>query len=145
MPDIFGTRAGFGMDASHVFPQGVLVTVSLIGYVVCVRGVFLTSQWLSAHRGEVCSPHAGSRSPEGQGQANSILFKCVLFLLPMLGPLERGILKEVKLIYSQRYDMRYCLFRHLRLYSGADQSCVLSPYCGQPRFSARLMTWNRQG
>ena len=33
---IFGARAGFGMDASHIFPQGVLVVTPLIGGVLGV-------------------------------------------------------------------------------------------------------------
>ena len=32
--DIFGVRAVFGADASHVFPQSVLAVIPLIGYVV---------------------------------------------------------------------------------------------------------------
>ena len=29
---VFGVRAGFGMDASHIFPQSVLGGIPLIGY-----------------------------------------------------------------------------------------------------------------
>ena len=36
--NIFGVRAGFDLDATHIFPQGVLVTITLIGGVVAVRG-----------------------------------------------------------------------------------------------------------
>ena len=31
VPSAFGGRAGFGVEASHVFPQDVLVAVSLVG------------------------------------------------------------------------------------------------------------------
>ena len=36
MSNIFGARAGFGMDASHVFLQNVLTVIPLIGGVVAV-------------------------------------------------------------------------------------------------------------
>ena len=31
MPNAFGRRAGFDVDASHVFPQGVLAAIALVG------------------------------------------------------------------------------------------------------------------
>ena len=31
VPTAFGGRAGFDVDASHVFPQGVLAAVTLVG------------------------------------------------------------------------------------------------------------------
>ena len=36
--NVFDARGGFDVDASHVFPQGVLATIIWIGGVVCVRG-----------------------------------------------------------------------------------------------------------
>lgn len=36
--DIFGERAGFNMDTSHIFLQGVLAVFPLIGSVVGVGG-----------------------------------------------------------------------------------------------------------
>ena len=33
---IFGVRAGFGMDVSHVFPQSVLAVIPLLGGVIGV-------------------------------------------------------------------------------------------------------------
>lgn len=36
--NIFGVRAGFSMNASHIFPQGVLVVFPLIGVVVGFGG-----------------------------------------------------------------------------------------------------------
>ena len=35
---VLGAGAGFDMDASHVFPQSVLATITLIGGVVGVGG-----------------------------------------------------------------------------------------------------------
>lgn len=37
MSSIFGVRAGFDVDTSHIFPQAVLSTITLIGDVVGVR------------------------------------------------------------------------------------------------------------
>ena len=34
-PKIFGTLGVFGMDSRHIFPQGVLVIIPLIGDVIC--------------------------------------------------------------------------------------------------------------
>lgn len=36
MPSVFGVRAGFDVDANHIFPRGVLDTVALIE---CVAGM----------------------------------------------------------------------------------------------------------
>ena len=36
MCPVFGVRAGFDVDTSHVFPQGVLTTVTLAGGVAGV-------------------------------------------------------------------------------------------------------------
>lgn len=33
LSDIFGLKAGFGMDASCMFPQSVLIIISLMGCV----------------------------------------------------------------------------------------------------------------
>ena len=39
MPSIFDVRAGFNVDASHIFPQCVLATITLIiGVMPCVGG-----------------------------------------------------------------------------------------------------------
>lgn len=34
--NVFGARVGFDMDFSHIFPQGVLATITLIGVVIGV-------------------------------------------------------------------------------------------------------------
>ena len=36
VPSVLGGRAGFDVDASHVFPQGVLAAITLVG---CVAGI----------------------------------------------------------------------------------------------------------
>lgn len=38
MPDIFGVRTGFNVDASHILPQCVLAIVALIGVLPGVGG-----------------------------------------------------------------------------------------------------------
>ena len=63
--NIFGERAAFGMDACHVFPQGVLAPVLLIGGVFivvlkrahtgCWVGPPLCSVGFTALLGRVCS------------------------------------------------------------------------------------------
>ena len=72
MSNVFGVRAGFDMDTSHVCPQGVLAVVTLMGVwlvlgdlnpVQGVRQDFLSAQWQSPP----CQvPSCWSRSPEGQ-------------------------------------------------------------------------------
>ena len=36
VPSVFGARVEFDVDASHIFPQSVLATITLIGSVVDV-------------------------------------------------------------------------------------------------------------
>ena len=38
VPNAFGGRAGFGVDASHIFPQGVLAAIILAGGGAVDRG-----------------------------------------------------------------------------------------------------------
>ena len=38
VPSVFGVRAGFDVDASQVFPHGVLATITLTEGVAAVRG-----------------------------------------------------------------------------------------------------------
>lgn len=38
LSSIFGLRADFDVDTSHIFPQGVLATVTLIGSMVGAGG-----------------------------------------------------------------------------------------------------------
>ena len=46
--NVFGVRPGYDMDTSHVFPHGVLVTITFIVGVLCVEGVLPTQDFLSA-------------------------------------------------------------------------------------------------
>ena len=91
---------------------------------VCRR----TSSLLSGHnhpfRGGVCSQV--SKIPEGQGQAGTVPFKCVLFLLPILGPLpqRRGILKQVGLCAYRGVMLSLC--RWIWLCSDAAHKHVFS-------------------
>ena len=73
VPSTFAGRAGFDVDASHVFPQDVLAAGTLVwggageGGVMLEFGVkrnFLSAQWLSPLYGEgrVCSPVAGAEA-----------------------------------------------------------------------------------
>ena len=38
VPSVFAVRAGFDVDASQVFPHGVLATITLMEGVAAVRG-----------------------------------------------------------------------------------------------------------
>lgn len=66
MSNIFGMRAGFGMDASHAFPQDILAVNLLIGSVdivvsrVCVRCEARLP--LCPVRARVCSPGVGVKA-----------------------------------------------------------------------------------
>ena len=67
--NVFGARSGFGMNASHCFPQGVLAVIPLIGSVVCVVvskacagcevGLPLLCCYHCPVRGGICSPIIG--------------------------------------------------------------------------------------
>ena len=76
VPNAFGGKAGLDVDASHVFPQGVLPAVTFVGdgagdggaraCTGCEAGL-LSTQWSSPH----CQwwgliPRCWSRSPEVQ-------------------------------------------------------------------------------
>ena len=63
IPNAFGGRAGFDMNASHVFPQGVLAAITVVGGGLEMKGLqlglgvrwgFPSAQWLSPlYRGGV--------------------------------------------------------------------------------------------
>ena len=116
MCPVFGVKAGFDVDTSHVFSQGVLTMVTLVGGVVgvgrvkayagCEAGLPSLHGCCCPVRDEVCSPDArvwGGVS----GYPDYALFECVLFLLPTLGPLaqKRGVLKSAGLVYLKRSDV----------------------------------------
>ena len=66
VPNIFGVRAGFDVDTSHVFPQGVLATITLIwgvaglvgarAYTRCEVGFLLCSVAVTALSGSGSAP-----------------------------------------------------------------------------------------
>ena len=76
MSNSFGARAGFCMDAIHVFPQSVLVIIPLIGGVVgvvlsrayaeCEAELPLCSVAITALLGRGLLPSCWSRSREVQ-------------------------------------------------------------------------------
>ena len=113
---VFGVKAGFDVDTSHVFSQGVLTTVTLVGAVVgvgrvkayagCEAGLPSLHGCCCPVRDEVCSPDARVWVWVS-GYPDSALFECVLFLLPTLGPLaqKRGVLKSAGLVYLKRSDV----------------------------------------
>lgn len=54
VPRVIHVRAGFDMDASHIFPQGVLATITLMGVWLVLKELepiqdmtqdFLSAQW----------------------------------------------------------------------------------------------------
>lgn len=89
--NIFGVRAGFDLDTRHIFPQGVLATVTLIGGVVAVRGSkgctsFLVSGCHSLVRDAVFSSVTGNK-------ALKVELNQALFSLNVHLPQRRGVLK----------------------------------------------------
>ena len=102
---VFGVRAGFDAEGGHIFPRGVLSTVTLMGGVPGIgreratQGVRQTSSPLSG-RGGVCSQGC----PEGRASASCDPFKCVVFLLLMLEPLpkRKSVLDQVGLMHLPR-------------------------------------------
>ena len=79
------------MDASHIFPQGVLVSITFVGGGArdwgvragarCEVGLPLCSVAITTYSGWGLILSCWSRSPEGQAQASSLPFKCVCFPL----------------------------------------------------------------
>ena len=104
VPVGFGVRAGLQVNTSHIFPQSVLVAITLVGSGSgdegarardrCKLGLpYAQWPWPHYHRwGQV--PSCWSRSPEGWVQADSTPFKCVISLLPVLAPLPLTLLQE---------------------------------------------------
>lgn len=87
VPTAFTWRAGFDMDTSHVFPQGVLVAIALIGVWLemerlelepGMRWDFPFAQWPSlSYMGQGLIPSFWSKSPKVWAQAGS---KCIFLL-----------------------------------------------------------------
>ena len=104
MPSAFDERAGFDVEASHIFPQdagsyhlgrrwnggtradarhGVRLLPCAVAVTTLLGPESISSCW--------------SRSPKGQAQTGSVPFKCLFSYLPTLGPLPQigGVLKQV--------------------------------------------------
>ena len=94
MPSAFGGRAGFDVDISHVFLQGVLAAITFVGDGAedggavagsrCEVGLPLFAVAITTLSGCNLIPSCWSSSPEGQARAGSVSFKCVLSPLPVL-------------------------------------------------------------
>ena len=67
VPNIFGVKADFGMEASHIFPQDVLAIVPLIGVVVVV----IVSRTCAGCK--VGTPLSVCHHPVGTGSAPQLL------------------------------------------------------------------------
>ena len=102
VPSAFGGRAGFDMDASHLFPQGVLAAITLLGGGAgdegvrggawCEAGLSLCSVAITTLSGVGSGPKMLKRKPLGSSRVGSVPFKYVLSPLPALGPLpQRGL------------------------------------------------------
>ena len=103
VPSTFDGRTGFDVDANHIFPQGVLAALTLVG---CgagnggtraaqgVRWDFLSAQWLSPPCQGQGLIKLLEQKPQGF-DSSWLCFKCVIFTLPTLRPLPqtRGVLK----------------------------------------------------
>ena len=84
MSNTFGQRAGFDLNDSHVFPQGVLAAITLAWGVVdnggaraCLgggEGLPLCSLAIIALSGAVSAPKLLERKPWSQARADSFLF-----------------------------------------------------------------------
>ena len=87
LSSVFGVRAGSDVDASHVFPQCLLATITLVGSVVGIGGskayaaceveLSLCSIAIAGLLGWGRLPSCLSRSPEGWAQADPVPFECV--------------------------------------------------------------------
>ena len=93
-----------------------------------VRQAFLLCMAVAALSGMRSAPQMLEPGEGCQLYPDSVLFECVLFLLPALGPLaqKRGVLKSARLVYSKRSDVH----RHLWFHLDAAQGHTLSPVGG---------------
>ena len=90
-PSVFDVRAVLDVDASNIFSQGGLATISLIGSVASIEGLQSTqdvSGSSSLLSGSCCSvrvwdllPSCWSECHEDWVHTGSVLFKCVCFSL----------------------------------------------------------------
>ena len=102
LSSVFGTRADFDVDTSHIFPQGVLATVTLIGSMVgaggcktcavCEAELSLPCSYPWPLRGGVCSPFAIAEVPSA-GLKWSVPFQCVF--CPKDRSTESSVLTEI--------------------------------------------------
>ena len=106
VPNAYGGKAGSDVDASHIFPQGVLTALTLVGggardgraraEARCKTGLPLCSVAITAPSRVRSNPKLLKQNPYGLGQAGSLPFKCVFFPLPAPRPLRqrRVVLKQ---------------------------------------------------
>ena len=101
--DVFGVMAGFIVFTSHVFPQGVLAAITLIGGVTgvgraracaeCEAGLPLCSVAITALSGLRSAPQVDGADALRVRLELTVFSLSVFFLLPALGPLpqRRGV------------------------------------------------------
>ena len=98
VPIGFGGRVGSGMNTIHVFPQGVLAAITLVGgepgegrartKARCEVGLPLCSVDVTPLLGVGSCPKLLEQKPRGSGGAGTALFKCVLYTPPSNGILS---------------------------------------------------------
>ena len=113
----FDVRAGFDMNASHIFLQVVLTAITFLGgwagnggtraCAVCEVGLPFFSVAITALSGAGSDLKLLEGSPEGQPLAASVPLKCVPFLLLIPGLLSqrRGVLYQMGPLCLQRSNV----------------------------------------
>lgn len=106
VPNGFGGRAVSNVSKSHIFPQGVLAAITLVGggaraggdraRVKCEPGLLLCPVANITLLGWQWVQSCWSRSPESQVQAGSLPSKCVLSPIPALisSPQKGSVLEQ---------------------------------------------------
>ena len=149
VPSAFDGRAGFDMEASHVFPQGVLTAVTLVQGGTRDRGARVGARYearlplcsvaIITLQGQGLIPGCCSRSPEFHAQAGSVSFKRVYFPSPHTGTFatEEGSTEASGahmgpwLMSAAGRSLMHCLYRCWQLRSdaasGASSLCSSQP------------------
>ena len=144
--NVFGVRAVFNVDTSHIFLQGLLATITLIESMASIGGAKSCAGWevgfLLCSVSATALPGLGVSSQVAGAEALRVRLKQALFLLSVFPSPHTGVFgpkegsNELSDLRAYR-GLMCCLCRHLRLCSVTAQGCVFS-CCGCPRSSARL-------
>ena len=123
VPRVFGTRTGFHVDSTHIFPQCMRAAITVLGvwllledlkpaqgvkrdFLLCTVGVL---------SGVESAPQLPEKSPECQDWAGFVPFDCMF--CPKGGECWN------KWVSRAHRGLRHCLCRHLQLHPNTPLRC----------------------